>query len=227
MTELLLKIFFLILHVSGQGSFPKPLSAEEERKCLEKMKNGDRGARNELIERNLRLVAHIVKKYYAASEEQDDLISIGSIGLIKAVDSFDGSKKTKLSTYAARCIENEILMYFRSKKKSAGDISINEHIDEDKDGNALLLMDIISEDDRIVDTIFKKIKTEKMLQTVQDCLPEREKKIIMLRYGLSEPPLTQKQTAKRLGISRSYVSRLEKKALLTLKENLKKSIGQP
>lgn len=227
MTELLLKIFFLILHVSGQGSFPKPLSAEEEQKCLEKMKNGDRSARNELIERNLRLVAHIVKKYYAASEEQDDLISIGSIGLIKAVDSFDGSKKTKLSTYAARCIENEILMYFRSKKKSAGDISINEHIDEDKDGNALLLMDIISEDDRIVDTIFKKIKTEEMIKTVQTCLNEREKKIIMLRYGLSEPPLTQKQTAKRLGISRSYVSRLEKKALLTLKENLKKSIGQP
>ncbi len=223
MIELLMKIFFLILHVSGQGSFPKPLSQEEEIYHVNKMKNGDNQSRNILIERNLRLVAHIVKKYYAASEEQDDLISIGTIGLIKAVDSFDNAKKTKLSTYAARCIENEILMYFRSKKKTAGDVSINEHIDEDKDGNALLLMDIISEDDHIVDTIFKKIKTEAMIRAIETELSEREKKIIKLRYGITEPALTQKETASRLGISRSYVSRLEKKALLTLREKLKKN----
>lgn len=224
MSELLLKIFFLILHISGQGSFPKPLTQEEESYHLEKMKSGDMQSRNILIEKNLRLVAHIVKKYYAASEEQDDLISIGTIGLIKAVDSFDNGKKTKLSTYAARCIENEILMYFRSKKKTAGDVSINEHIDEDKDGNALLLMDIISEDDHIIDTIFNNIKTEAMLSAIENDLPDRERKIILLRYGLSEPALTQKETALRLGISRSYVSRLEKKALMTLRDKLKKNM---
>ncbi len=222
MTELLLKIFFLILHVSNQGSFPKPLTAEEETFHLENMKKGNKDSRNILIEKNLRLVAHIVKKYYAASEEQDDLISIGTIGLIKAVDSFDNSKKTKLSTYAARCIENEILMYFRSKKKTAGEVSINEHIDEDKDGNALLLLDVISEDECIIDTIFKNIKTEAMIKAVNCDLPAREREIIILRYGLLNPPLTQKETAAKLGISRSYVSRLEKKALITLRDKLKK-----
>ena len=222
MIDLLMKIFFMVLHISGQGSFPKPLSAAEERKYTELKSAGDRNARNILIERNLRLVAHIVKKYYSASDEQDDLISIGTIGLIKAVDSFDCAKKTKLSTYAARCIENEILMYFRSKKKTAGDVSINEHIDEDKDGNALLISDIISEDDRIVETIAGKISTEAMLKAIDADLDEREKTVIVLRYGLKAPPLTQKETAARLGISRSYVSRIEKKALSVLREKLSK-----
>lgn len=220
MIELLMKIFFMVLHVSGQGSFPKPLGAAEERKYIELKSNGDKNARNVLIERNLRLVAHIVKKYYAASDEQDDLISIGTIGLIKAVDSFDCTKKTKLSTYAARCIENEILMYFRSKKKTAGDVSINEHVDEDKDGNALLLSDIISEEDKIVETIAGKISAEAMAKAIEKDLDERERKIVVLRYGLKAPPLTQKETAARLGISRSYVSRIEKKALETLREKL-------
>ena len=222
MIELLMKIFFMVLHVSGQGAFPKPLSAAEEREYIVKKSDGDVAARNILRERNLRLVAHIVKKYYAASDEQDDLISIGTIGLIKAVDSFDRTKTTKLSTYAARCIENEILMYFRSKKKTAGDISINEHIDEDKDGNALLLSDIISEDDRIIETIAGKISTEAMLKAINEDLDEREKTVIVLRYGLKNPPLTQKETAARLGISRSYVSRIEKKALTVLREKLSK-----
>ena len=218
---ILLTCPFLMLRLTG-GSFPKPLSAAEEREYIVKKSDGDVAARNILIERNLRLVAHIVKKYYAASDEQDDLISIGTIGLIKAVDSFDRTKTTKLSTYAARCIENEILMYFRSKKKTAGDISINEHIDEDKDGNALLLSDIISEDDRIIETIAGKISTEAMLKAINEDLDEREKTVIVLRYGLKNPPLTQKETAARLGISRSYVSRIEKKALTVLREKLSK-----
>lgn len=220
MFELALNVFYLILHIVNQGTFPKPLNAEEEKIQLDKMAAGDTSARNILIERNLRLVAHIVKKYYTTMDEQDDLISIGTIGLIKAIDSFNGGKKARLATYAARCIENEILMYFRSKKKNANDVSINEHIDEDKDGNALLLMDIIAEDDNILDTIYRKMRVEKLMDAINERLDERERKIIYLRYGLSEPALTQKETAKRLNISRSYVSRLEKKALQVLKRYL-------
>lgn len=220
MFEAAFHMFYLVLHVVNQGSFPKPLSAEEERQCLQRMQQGDKEARNTLIERNLRLVAHIVKKYYTSADEQDDLISIGTVGLIKAVDSFKGDKKVRIATYAAKCVENEILMYFRSKKKTANDISINEHIDEDKDGNALLFADIIADDENILDTIYRKIRVETLMQAINECLDEREKAIISLRYGLSEPPLTQKETAKRLNISRSYVSRLEKKALTTLKEKI-------
>jgi len=210
-------LFFLILHVSAAGSFPKPLSAAEERECFDLMKKGDKSARAKLIECNMRLVAHIVKKYYPSSDDPDDLISIGSLGLIKAVDSFDPDKSTKLATYAARCIENEILMFFRSKKKTANDISINDEIDCDKDGNPLSFMDIISEDDNIVEQIYGKMQTEKLAKAIS-LLDERERSIILLRYGLSEPALTQKETADRLGISRSYVSRLEKKALETLRK---------
>lgn len=220
MLETAFNIFYLILHVVNQGSFPKPLSAEEERQCLQRMQAGDKEARNLLIERNLRLVAHIVKKYYTSCDEQDDLISIGTVGLIKAIDSFKGDKKVRIATYAAKCVENEILMYFRSKKKTANDVSINEHIDEDKDGNALLLSDIIADDENILDTIYRKIRVETLMAAISENLDERERTIINLRYGLTEPALTQKETAARLGISRSYVSRLEKKALTVLKERI-------
>ncbi len=220
MLETAFNIFYLILHVVNQGSFPKPLSAEEERQCLRRMQEGDKEARNLLIERNLRLVAHIVKKYYTSCDEQDDLISIGTVGLIKAIDSFKGDKKVRIATYAAKCVENEILMYFRSKKKTANDVSINEHIDEDKDGNALLLSDIIADDENILDTIYRKIRVETLMAAINENLDERERTIINLRYGLTEPALTQKETATRLGISRSYVSRLEKKALTVLKEKI-------
>ena len=220
MLETAFNIFYLILHVVNQGSFPKPLSAEEERQCLRRMQEGDKEARNLLIERNLRLVAHIVKKYYTSCDEQDDLISIGTVGLIKAIDSFKGDKKVRIATYAAKCVENEILMYFRSKKKTANDVSINEHIDEDKDGNALLLSDIIADDENILDTIYRKIRVETLMAAINENLDERERTIINLRYGLTEPALTQKETATRLGISRSYVSRLEKKALTVLTEKI-------
>ena len=213
-------LFFLILHINGGGSFPKPLSAAEEAECFEKMQHGDMSARAKLIECNLRLVAHIAKKYGQNPDDQDELISIGSLGLIKAVDSFRPDKSAKLATYAARCIENEILMFFRSRKKTANDVSINEEIDCDKDGNPLSFMDIICEDDNIVDTIYGKLQTEKLRNAIRKLEDDRERQIILLRYGLSEPALTQNETAKRLGISRSYVSRLEKKALETLKKEI-------
>mgnify|MGYP000853070815 CR=1 FL=1 len=210
-------LFFLVLHVTGSGSFPRPLSAQEERDCLERMHHGDESARNELVEHNLRLVAHIIKKYYSSSAEQDDLISIGTIGLIKAVNTFDSSKGIRLSSYAARCIENEVLMYFRSAKKNAQDVSINEPIDTDPDGNALTLMDIMAADDNILDNIDYKIKSEQLRAYIAEVLTPREQTIIRLRYGLDgNEPLTQREVAQRLGISRSYVSRIEKKSLATL-----------
>lgn len=210
-------IFFLILHVTGTGSFPKPLSAREERECLKRMHGGDMEARNELIEHNLRLVAHIIKKYYANSGEQDDLISIGTIGLIKAIDTFDSSKGIRLSSYAARCIENEVLMYFRSAKKNAQNISINEPIDTDKDGNALTLMDMMASEDDILENLDGKIKTEQLQKYIKEALTPREQSIIRLRYGLGgSEPMTQRKVAQKLGISRSYVSRIEKKSLAAL-----------
>lgn len=200
-------LMFLILHVTGSGSFPRPLTAAEERDLLRKMKNGDRAARTALIEHNLRLVAHIVKKYYSGQSEQDDLISIGTIGLIKAVDSFDCEKAVRLSSYSARCIENEILMFFRSGKKSAQDVFLSEPIDTDKDGNALTLMDIMSTEDNIADDLDNKIKTEKLRHYIASALDPRERTIIELRYGLDGGnPLAQREVAARLGISRSYVS---------------------
>ncbi len=210
-----------ILHVVGAGSFPKPLSQKQENEQLILLKQGDRNARNTLIEHNLRLVAHIVKKYGAVSSDQDDLVSIGTIGLIKAIDTFDVSKKIKLSSYASRCIENEILMYFRSQKKTALDVSLDESIDTDKDGNPLTLMDILSCDDNIADKLEVKINTEKVYEIIKT-LPERERQIIVMRYGLDGgEPLTQKQTAQILNISRSYVSRIEKKAIALLSDRLK------
>ena len=212
-------VCFFILHVCGGGSFPKPLSEKQEREYLLRMKMGDQEARSKLIEHNLRLVAHIIKKYYGAQGEQDDLVSIGTIGLIKAVNTFDPDKNIRLSSYASRCIENEILMHFRSAKKRAGDISLDETIDTDKDGNPLTLMDIMAVEDTILDELDFKLNSRKLRQYIEEELNDREKKIILLRYGLDgREPMTQKNVAKLMDISRSYVSRIETKALKKLKK---------
>ena len=217
-------ICFFILHVCGGGSFPKPLSEKQEKIYLERYANGDKEARNKLVEHNLRLVAHIIKKYYGTQSEQDDLVSIGTIGLIKAVDTYDMNKNIRLSSYASRCIENEILMHFRNAKKSAQDISLNETIDTDKDGNPLTLLDIMAVDDNIIDTLDLKFNSSKLGQYINEELDEREKKIIILRYGLDgNEPMTQKNVAKLLNISRSYVSRIETRALKILKKRFDNS----
>ncbi len=214
-------LFVFALHLSGSSSFPPPLSAKRERECLEAMKKGDVNAKNELIEHNLRLIAHIIKKYYSGSVQQDDMISIGTIGLIKAINTFDPDKGTRLATYAARCIENEILMQFRAQKKTAQDISVNEPIDTDSEGNPLTLMDIISTEDEIVEDIYKMTMLKKLSAEVEKISDPREKTIIMMRYGLDGmPPMTQLEVSKRLNISRSYVSRIEKKALKELRKAL-------
>lgn len=211
-------LFYLILHVTNSGSFPRPLSAAEERHYLNLLKSGDASAKNVLIERNLRLVAHIIKKYYSNARDQDDLISIGTIGLIKAVSTFDMEKGTRLATYAARCVENEILMYFRNQKKSSQDVYISDPIDTDKDGNQLTLMDVVSCDDTILEDVDLKMKSEKLHKFIKSALDGRERIIIELRYGIDGcRPKTQREVAKLLGISRSYVSRIEKKALLELR----------
>ena len=216
-------LVFAFLHLGDGSSFPKPLSAAEERQLLEKMRKGDNAAREKLIEHNLRLVAHIIKKYYSTSLEQEDLISIGTVGLIKAIDSFNSEKGTRLATYAARCIENEILMYFRRGKKNAGVMSINEPIDTDGEGNPLTLIDIIYVEDTIADDIDLKQKTKKLYEYINALEDEREKMIIVDRYGLAgERCLTQREVAKKLKISRSYVSRIEKKAI----ENLRKMFDE-
>ncbi len=214
-------LIFFALHLSGASSFPPPLSAKEEREYLVKYRNGDLNAKNKLIEHNLRLVAHIIKKYYANSAQQDDLISIGTIGLIKAINTFDIDKGTRLATYAARCVENEILMYFRAQKKSSQDISVNEPIDTDSEGNPLTLMDIIATDDEIIEDIYKMTMLKKLREEIKKISNPRERTIIVLRYGLDgNKPLTQLEVAGRLNISRSYVSRIEKKVLNNLRKAL-------
>lgn len=226
MFSLILNYLFLFLKVSAGGSFPPPLSPEQESECFQKMKEGDVKAREKLIEHNLRLVAHIVKKYYTTAEDQDDLISIGTIGLIKAVDTFNYENGARFATYASKCLQNEILMYFRSKKKTSCEVSINETIDIDKDGNPLTYMDIISCEDTIADDIDKKIKSAKALRVINNALTDRERKIIVLRYGLGDiKPVTQREIASMLGISRSYVSRIEKAALDKIYEALEGTIG--
>lgn len=218
---------FFILHVNPAGSFPPTLSAEEEKDCLEKMKKGDKAAKNKLIEHNLRLVAHIIKKYYSGYSAQEDLISIGTIGLIKAVNTFKSDKGIRLATYASRCIENEILMHFRSQKKASQDISVNEPIDSDSDGNPLTLMDIIATQDTIVDDIYKDTMIKSVIKKVGNIKNDRERAIIILRYGLGDnPPLTQREIAKLMNISRSYVSRIEKKALNNLKSEFENESGK-
>lgn len=225
MFELLMQIassiMYLALHIAGPGSFPNALSAKEESALIERMENGDEEAKNKLIEHNLRLVAHVIKKYYSNTAEQEDLISIGTIGLIKAVSTFKSNKGIRLATYAARCIENEVLMYFRSTKKSAQDLHFSDPIDSDKDGNALTLVDVVADDINVADEIDKKIKLEKLRVLLETRLDDREKEIIKMRYGIGgRKELTQREVAGMLGISRSYVSRIETSVLKKLKHLL-------
>lgn len=217
--ELLKNLFFFALHVDSGSVFPRPLSKKDEQECFEKMSQGDKSAKNRLIEHNLRLVAHIVKKYAQSSAEQDELISIGTIGLIKAVSSFDYSKGAKFATYASRCIENEILMSFRSAKKTAGDVYINDPIETDKDGNSVSLIDLIDDGIDIHEQVELTIRSKQLYTFLEKVLDPREYEIIIYRYGLyGSSPHTQNETAKKLGISRSYVSRIEKKAIQKLKK---------
>ncbi len=223
MFELISLVFqnltFFALHLKNMNSFPKPLSAKKERELLEKLQKGDKTARNTLIEHNLRLVSHIVKKYYSEYDEQDDLISLGTVGLIKGIDSFDAQKGARLVTYAARCIENEILMYFRAKKKDANVVSVNEPIDCDSEGNPLTLIDVIYTEDTISDDIDLKNKVRRLYELVDSIEDDREKEIIVMRYGLyNTGAYTQREIAKNLGISRSYVSRIEKRVIEELKK---------
>ena len=203
--------------------FPTPLKEEEEQEMIKRMLEGDKEARNILIERNLRLVAHIVKKFESKNTSSDDLISIGTIGLIKGIDSYNDSKKTKITTYAARCIENEILMYFRSTKKTAGDVSLNDSIGFDKDGNEISLIDVLKDDTTDFAELVHTKDNIKLLSNYLTLLNEREKEIIVKRYGLlNQKEKTQKEIATELHISRSYVSRIEKRALTKmLKEFIK------
>ena len=215
---LLANTLLFSLRPSGGGSFPKPLTSAEEREYLRRYAAGDQTARDVLIERNLRLVAHIVKKYYTQSADQEDLISIGTIGLIKGISSFKPEKGARLATYAAKCIENEILMYFRSQKKTQGEISLSDTIDTDKEGNSLELLDVVGVDDTMLDDIHDRDSALRLRQLVRDCLTARESEIIRLRYGLGGTvPLTQREIAASFGISRSYVSRIEKRALEKLR----------
>ena len=214
LTSFIAKFIFLFLRTGSTTSFPPPLSQEEEISYFKRMKNGDAEARNELIIRNLRLVAHIIKKYYTNYDEQEDLISIGTIGLIKAIDTYDVNNGTRFATYAGKCLQNEILMHFRTQKKLSCESSIDEAIEIDKDGNPLTYIDIISVDDNIIEQIDLKSKKEMIEYAVEKLLDKREKSIIQLRYGLKNTkPLTQREVATKLGISRSYVSRIEKSAL--------------
>ena len=212
-------LFFTLRLSGGTGTFPRPLKAEEERECLERFAQGDMEARNKLIEHNLRLVAHIIKKYYTANGDQDDLISIGTIGLIKGISTFKADKNVRLATYASRCIENEILMYFRAQKELQGEVSLSDSIDGEGENNSLSLMDVIRVDDNMLEELDARDACARVRRCVASCLDERENMIITLRYGLNDrPPLTQREIAARCGISRSYVSRIEKKALKKLEE---------
>lgn len=204
-----------------------PLNEEEEKLYLLQLSEGDLKAKNILVERNLRLVAHIVKKYSYPNKDIDDLISIGTVGLIKAIDSFDTNKGTRLATYAARCIENEILMFIRNNKKNKGEVFLQDPIGVDKEGNEISLMDVLScDDDSVIEIVENKIQIKKLYERINSVLSERERIVIELRYGLKNgKPKTQREIAKKLGISRSYISRIEKKALKKLnKEFIKNNL---
>jgi RNA polymerase sporulation-specific sigma factor len=216
---------FMMLRLGkNTGSFPKPLSAKDEEKYLELWAQGDIEARNKLIEHNLRLVAHIVKKYYTQCAELDDLISIGTIGLIKGITSYKSDRGVRLATYASRCIENEVLMYFRSAKKSAADISLSETIETDGTGSSLCLMDVVCFEEDMLEQISQNELTITISKLVKEVLDSRESEIITLRYGLDgNPPKTQHEVAEKCNISRSYVSRIEKKALEKMKSAMEKA----
>ncbi len=215
--------FFLVGYVTNYNLFPEPLSSEEEEKYLRLYEKGDEKAKKVLIERNLRLVAHIAKKYNVSSIDQEDIISIGTIGLIKAVNSYNMDKGVRLATYAARCIENEILMHLRSTKKISQEISINEALGQDKEGNEITFIDVIESDNKCIeDEIDLKMKVKKLYKKIEEVLQDREKMIIELRFGLNgKETKTQNQIAKELGISRSYVSRIETKAINKLSKEMK------
>ncbi len=211
-------LLVFVLHVTNADSFPPPLSKKDEQEAIEKMVSGDNFAKEKLIKHNLRLVAHIIKKYYSSYNDQDDLISIGTIGLIKGINSFKPEKGTKLATYVSKCIENEILMYFRNVKKTSQEISFNEPIDVDSEGNPLTLIDIIAVDDTIIEDIDYKNKLKKSIEIINNIECKRDRKIIIMRYGLDgKIPKTQREVAKELKISRSYVSRIEKRIIETIR----------
>ena len=224
-SQLLSGLFFLFLRVSGScQAFPPPLSKEEEKELFSRLERGDNTVRDELIQRNLRLVAHIAKKYSVTPSDADDIISVGTIGLIKAIDSYKLQSGNRFATYAVRCMQNEILMYFRSQKKYQTDISLSEILDIDKDGNLLTYMDILSTGDDIAEKLDTKIRIENLMSAIDSKLNKREKQIIFMRYALGfSKPLTQREIAHKLGISRSYVSRIENIAIEKLRLSVKKN----
>lgn len=221
--EFLKSAVFVVGYISSNNLFPEPLSAEEERECLQKMAEGDEEAKNILIERNLRLVAHICKKYSTTNVEQDDLISIGTIGLIKGISSFEASKGVRLATYASRCIENEILMHLRSIKKLGAEVYLDDPIGKDKDDNTVTLQEVLENNDKsIEESVDLKLKVKKLYEKMKEVLKIREKTILELRFGLDgNKPKTQNQIAEMMGISRSYVSRIETKAIDKLAKEFK------
>ncbi len=225
LSSVMQSLILLVSYISNHNSFPKPLDKEEEAECIRRMSEGDVEAKNKLIEHNLRLVAHIAKKYSSAVTsviDSEDLLSIGTIGLIKGINSYNADKGTKLATYAARCVENEILMMIRSRKKTLSDVSLSDFIGTDKEGNNVMLMDVISSNDEdIFEEIQNNESTKRLYKNIREKLKPREQKIIILRYGLIDGNcLTQREIAKMLGISRSYISRIEKKALEKLGEGI-------
>lgn len=222
-------LLFFALHFENRNNFPKPLSKKDELECLKLVAQGDEAARIKLIEHNLRLVSYIVKKHYSESREQDDLISIGTIGLLKAVETFDSEKNTSFSTYAGRCIDNQIKMHFRKIKRQQTEVYLDAPIDTDKDGNQLTMADIFKDLTCVSDEVDLRIDTERLYRYINETLDERERMILCNRYGLVTSqgvvsrPLAQREVAEKLGISRSYVSRIEKKALKKLSERFERN----
>jgi len=220
---LLMNSLLLMLRIAPADSFPKPLSRAEEEEYLARWESGDVEARNVLVEHNLRLVAHIIKKYYTQTDDADDLISIGTIGLIKGINTYKNGKGVRLATYASRCIENEILMHFRSRKKSAGDVSLSDALDVDRGEAGLSLMDVVAQEDDIAEQIGSAEIVQSLRKCMDTVLTKREAQILFLRYGLDDrTPKTQRETAQICGISRSYVSRIEKHAM----EKLRAALGE-